>query len=78
VAQFQWSYNSPSQEYQIRKKSWFDLSASYTHNLGRTLSLSGTFRYSGRSSQRLIAPSVEEISSRRRTPEVQLKLQKTL
>ncbi|MFP5432502.1 MAG: TonB-dependent receptor domain-containing protein, partial [Alphaproteobacteria bacterium] len=78
VAQLQWSYNSPSREYQIRKSSWFDLSASYTHSLDRTLSLSGTFRYSGRTNQRLIAPSVEEISSRQRTPEVQLKLQKTL
>jgi outer membrane cobalamin receptor len=78
VAQLQWSYSSPSREYQIRKGSWFDFSASYTHSLDRTLSLSGTFKYSGRTNQRLIAPSVEEISSRRREPEVQLKLQKTL
>jgi outer membrane receptor for ferrienterochelin and colicin len=78
VAQIQWSYNSPSREYQIRKSSWFDLSASYTHSFDRTLSLSGTFRYAGRSRQRLVAPSVEEISSRQRTPEFQLKLHKTL
>ncbi|WP_404479112.1 TonB-dependent receptor [Novosphingobium sp. BL-52-GroH] len=78
VAQLQWSYNSRSREYQIRKASWFDLSASYTHSLDRTLSLSATFRYSGRESQRLIAPSVDEIFSRRRTPDVQIKLQKTL
>lgn len=77
VAQLQWSYNSPSREYQIRKESWFDLTASYTHNLDRTLSLSGTFRYSGLVGQRLISASVEEISSRRRTPDIQLKLQKT-
>ncbi|MCT2400293.1 TonB-dependent receptor [Novosphingobium mangrovi (ex Huang et al. 2023)] len=78
VAQVQWSYNSPSREYQIRKSSWFDLSASYTHSFDRTLSLTGTFRYAGRSRQRLIAPSVEEMSSRQRTPEFQLKLHKTL
>lgn len=78
VAQLQWSYNSPSREYQIRKASWFDLSASYTHSFDRTLSLSATFRYSGRTSQRLTAPSVEEISSRQNKPQVQLKLQKTL
>lgn len=78
VAQLEWSYNSPSREYQIRKGSWFDFSASYTHSLDRTLSLSGTFRYSGRTNQRLIAPSAVEISTRHREPEVHLKLQKTL
>ncbi|MEO5587072.1 MAG: TonB-dependent receptor, partial [Novosphingobium sp.] len=78
VAQLQWSYNGPSREYQIRKTSWFDLSASYTHSFDRALSLSATFRYSGRTSQRLIAPSVEDISSRQSKPEVQLKLLKTL
>jgi outer membrane receptor for ferrienterochelin and colicin len=78
VAQVQWSYNGPSRAYQIREASWFDLSLLYTHSLDRTLSLSGTFRYSGRTRQRLIAPSVEETSWRRRTPEFQLKLQKTL
>lgn len=78
VAQVQWSYYGPSREYQLRKASWFDLSLSYTHNIDRTFSLSGTFRYPGHTRQRLTAPSVEEISTRQRTPELQLKLQKTL
>lgn len=78
VAQVQWSYNSPARDYQMRNGSWYDFSGSYTHSFDRTLSLSATFRYSGRVSQRLTAPSVEEVLSRRSTPEVQLKLLKTL
>jgi outer membrane cobalamin receptor len=78
VAQLQWSFNSPSQAYQIREASWFDMSAAFTHSFDRSLSLSATFRYAGRTRQSLNAPLVEEISSRQRTPEFQLKLQKTL
>lgn len=78
VAQFQWSYHGPSREYQISKPSWFDLSLSYTHNIERSLSLSGTFHYLSRTQERLIAPLVEELSSRQRTPELQLKLLKRL
>jgi hypothetical protein len=78
VAQVQWSYNSPSRAYQVREAAWLDLSLAYTHSFDRTLSLSGTFRYAGRTSQRLVAPSIEEWSRRQKIPEIQLKLQKAL
>lgn len=74
VAQLQWSYNGPSREYQVFKPDWFDFSLSYTRNIERDLSLSATFRYLSRTRERLIAPLIEEISSRQRTPEIQLKL----
>lgn len=78
IAQVQWSYNSASREYQIRKSAWYDLTVSFTHSFDRTLSLSGTFRYAGPVRQRLLAPSVGEVTSRQRTPEFRLKLHKTL
>ncbi|MBT0668112.1 TonB-dependent receptor [Novosphingobium profundi] len=78
VAQFQWSWNSAAREYQIRKDAWYDASIAYTHNVSKTLSITGTFRYSGASRQRLVTPLVEEATTRRRTPQFQIKLYKTL
>ncbi|MED5545239.1 MAG: TonB-dependent receptor [Pseudomonadota bacterium] len=78
VAQLQWSWNSASREYQIRKGSWYDASVAYTHNFSKTMSITGTFRFSGVSQYRLVAPLAEETTRRQRTPEFQLKLYKTL
>ncbi|MCW1428714.1 TonB-dependent receptor [Novosphingobium sp. JCM 18896] len=78
VAQIQWSYNSASRDYQVTELAWTEASLSYTHSFGRTLSLSATFRSPRLTRQRLIAPSAQEAISRRRTPEIQLKLLKSL
>lgn len=78
MAQLQWSWNSAAREYQIRKEAWYDASVAYTHNFSKSLSITGTFRYSGASRQRLVAPLVEEATSRRRSPQFQVKIYKTL
>lgn len=78
VAQLQWSYNGPSKDYQTRNSAWSDVSLSYTHSFNRTLSLSGTFRSPGRTEQQREAPALQETYTRKRTPEFQLKLLKTL
>lgn len=76
VAQLQWSYNGPLSDYQTKNSAWSDVSLSYTHSFNRTLSLSSTFRSLGRTEQRREAPSLQELFTRKRTPEFQLKLLK--
>lgn len=78
VLQVQWSWNSAAREFQIRKNPWFDTSVAYTHNFSKSMSITGTFQYTGAIRQRLVAPLVEEVTSRRRTPQFQLKLYKNL
>ena len=80
VGQLQLDYQSPSREFQYRYSGRVSVNLSYTQNLSKTLALTGSLNGigSGRSSNRLIAPSIQErTETRTRQPEFKLKLVKT-
>ena len=77
VLQAQWTYGSPSRQFQLRDaaSNWVSLSA--THNFSRTVSLSGTGTYASGDRHRLFAPTVQESYDPHGTAEFKLKLLKT-
>lgn len=81
IAQLQLEYASPSRLFQSRYSGSISANVSYTHNLSKTLAVTGSVNGigSGHSSRRFVAPSVEEdYEVRTRQPEVKLKLVKTV
>lgn len=76
VAQLQWTYGSPSSEYQQRNFAWNRLSLSCTHNFSRTVSLTGTASYTTSSRHRLFAPTVQEYYAQANPAQFKLKLLK--
>ena len=80
VGSVQLTYESPSREFQFRRKGYFNLSLAYTHSFSPTLSVTGNLTGLGtlHSGHRLIAPLVQETYDRRQGPEFKLKLVKTL
>ena len=80
IAQVQLEYASPSRLFQSRYSGSISANLSYTHNLSKTLAVTGSVNGigSGHSSRRVVAPLVEEdYDVRTRQPEVKLKLVKT-
>lgn len=80
TAQLQFIYDSPHRDYQVRYGGTYWLSASYTHNLSKTLSLTGMVDgiIPLRNNHVLDAPLVRETyDQRKRGPEVRLKLLKS-
>lgn len=78
VAQLQWTYNSPSRQFQLRNLSSGWVSPSYTHNFSRAISLTGTMTYATNNRHRLLAPLVQDYYEQRSPIEFKLKLVKTL
>ena len=76
VAQLQWIYNSPARQFQISQLAWNWLSASYSHNFSRTVSLTATMSYATASSHRLLAPLVQEFYRKREPAEFKIKVLK--
>ncbi len=80
LGQVQLEYESKARTFQFRQRASISANFSFTHNLSKTLALTGSVNGigSGRSRSRLIAPSIEErYDTRTRQPEVKLKLVKT-
>lgn len=80
TAQVQLVYDNPHRDYQIRYSSTYSLTASFTHNLAKALSLTATADriIVLRNDHVLDAPLVHEVYQRReRGPEVRLKLLKS-
>ena len=77
VAQLQWTYGSPSSQFQQRNFAWNTLSLSCTHNFSRTISLTGTASYSTSNGHRLFAPTVQEYYAQANPAQFKLKLLKT-
>lgn len=80
TAQLQFIYDSPHRDYQVRYGGTYWLSASYTHNLSKTLSLTGMVDgiIPLRNNHVLDAPLVHETyDQRQRGPEVRIKLLKS-
>lgn len=81
IAQVQLTYESPSRDYQIRRRSEYSLNLAYTHSFSRTLSVTANLTGLGttRFGHRLRAPLVQEDYERKESqPEFKLKLVKTL
>jgi hypothetical protein len=77
VAQLQWTYSSPSSQFQQRNlgSNWLNLS--FTHNFSRTISLTGTAIYLTSNRHRLFAPTVQEYYAQSNPAQFKLKLLKT-
>jgi len=81
IAQVQLTYESPSRDFQIRRRSEYSLNLAYTHSFSPTLSVTANLTGLGttRFGHRLQAPLVQENYERKeRQPEFKLKLVKTL
>lgn len=81
IAQVQLTYESPSRDFQIRRRSEYSLNFAYTHSFSPTLSVTANLNGLGptHTGHRLRAPLVQEDYERReRLPEFKLKLVKTL
>jgi hypothetical protein len=77
VVQLQWTYNSPSRQFQLRNADFNWVSLSFTHNVTRTVSLSGAGTYTAGDRHRLFAPTLQESYAQHGTAEFKLKLLKT-
>ena len=81
ASELQLVYESPSQSFQIRRSATVSASLSHTHNLSRSLSLTGSLLNigTGHNHHRLAAPTVrEDYDEWTRQPEARVKLVKTL
>lgn len=81
IAQVQLTYESPSRDFQIRRRSEYSLNLAYTHSFSPTLSVTANLNGLGttRFGHRLRAPLVQEDYERRESqPEFKLKLVKAL
>ena len=81
IAQVQLTYESPSRDFQIRRRSEYSLNLAYTHSFSSTLSVTANLTGLGttRFGHRLQAPLVQENYERKeRQPEFKLKFVKTL
>lgn len=77
----QLTYESPSRDFQIRRRSEYSLNLAYTHSFSPTLSVTANLTGLGttRFGHRLRAPLVQQDYERKeRQPEFKLKLVKTL
>jgi len=81
IAQVQLTYESPSRDFQIRRRSEYSLNIAYTHSFSPTMSVTANVNGLGpaRTGHRLRALLVQEDYERKeRQPEFKLKLVKTL
>jgi outer membrane receptor for ferrienterochelin and colicin len=80
IAQVQLTYESPSRDFQIRRRSEYSLNVAYTHSFSPTLSVTANVNGLGpvRTGHRLRALLVQEDYERKESlPEFKLKLVKT-
>lgn len=74
--QLQWVHTSSNREFQLRTDAFDWLSLSYTHNLDRKFSVTGTVSYQSPTGSRLFAPLIQENSRERQPVEFRVKLLK--
>jgi hypothetical protein len=80
TAQLQFVYESPSREFQFRRRRYYSVNAAYTRSFSRSLSITANLIGVGpvHFGHQLLAPTVqEEYDKRESLPEFKVKLVKT-